>query len=74
MTEMSGWEVFDKIKSNPSWAHIPVVFLTARTDNIASEYGSVLAEGFIEKPFDIDKIIDCLHTIFDKEETVTLDG
>jgi CheY-like chemotaxis protein len=64
MTEISGWEVFDRIKSNPSWSHIPIVFLTARTDDLAGDAGRVLGEGYVEKPFEIDKIIACLHEIF----------
>jgi len=67
MTEISGWEVFDKIKSNPSWSHIPIVFLTARTDEIANIAGKELGEGFIEKPFDMVKIITTLRKIFENE-------
>ena len=39
MPEMSGWELFDKLKDNPSWGKIPIVFLTARTDRIAENAG-----------------------------------
>ena len=64
MPEMNGWQVFDKLKENPSWKDIPVVFLTARTDEIAERAGSFLGEDYIEKPFDtkylksrIDKVL-----------------
>jgi len=53
MPHMSGWEVFDQIRKNPSWNTIPIVFLTARTDRTAKNAGSFLGEDFIEKPFDI---------------------
>ena len=56
MPKMSGWETFDKIKENPSWNNIPVVFLTARTDRIAKNAGSFLGEDYIEKPFEIDEL------------------
>ena len=48
------WEVFDKLKENPSWKDIPIVFLTARTDEIAENAGSFLGDDYIEKPFDLD--------------------
>jgi CheY-like chemotaxis protein len=64
MPEMSGWEVFKKLKDNPLWKDIPVVFLTARTDNIAKDAGGFLANDFINKPVEtwelkkrIDKVL-----------------
>ena len=56
MPDMSGWETHNKIKNNRSWRNIPVVFLTARTDRIAKDAGSFLAEDYIEKPFEITEL------------------
>ena len=56
MPEMSGWEVFDKLRENPLWKDIPVVFLTARTDKIATDAGSFLGNDYIEKPYKIEVI------------------
>ncbi len=56
MPEMDGWEVFDKLKDNPSWNNIPIIFLTARTDDIAKKAGSFMAVDYIEKPFDLDDL------------------
>jgi putative two-component system response regulator len=52
MPKLSGWEVFKKLKENPSWANIPVIFLTARVDNTAENAGSFLGDDYIEKPYD----------------------
>ncbi|MCD6549941.1 response regulator [bacterium] len=52
MPGMSGWVVYDKIRSNPKWERIPILFLTARTDKLAEEAGKFLGEDYIEKPFD----------------------
>lgn len=64
MPEMSGWEVYDKLKKNQSWKEIPVVFLTARSDEIAEKAGSFLGDDYIEKPVNakelklrIDKVL-----------------
>lgn len=52
MPEMSGWETYNKIKENPAWESIPIVFLTARVDRTAEHAGSFLGEDYIEKPYD----------------------
>jgi CheY-like chemotaxis protein len=56
MPEMTGWEIYDKIKENEAWRKIPIVFLTARTDRIAKDAGNFLAEDYIEKPFNIEDL------------------
>jgi len=66
MPEMSGWETFDKIKGNQNWGNIPVIFLTARTDNIAKKAGGFLGDDYIEKPFKIDELIKRIEQILKK--------
>ena len=56
MPEMSGWEVFNKLKANKSWKDIPVVFLTARTDEIAENAGGFLGDDYIEKPVKAEEL------------------
>lgn len=56
MPEMSGWEILNRIKQNPSWEKIPIIFLTARTDDIAKNAGNFLAEDYIEKPCEIPEL------------------
>jgi DNA-binding response OmpR family regulator len=64
MPQMSGWEVFDRIKENPSWNTIPVIFLTARTDRIAKKAGSFLGDDYIEKPFEIIDLKNRIEIVF----------
>ena len=66
MPEMSGWETFDKIKGNQNWGNIPVIFLTARTDNVAKKAGGFLGDDYIEKPFKIDELINRIEQILKK--------
>jgi len=66
MPEMSGWKTFDKIKENLNWNKIPIVFLTARTDNVAKNAGGFLGEAYIEKPFEITFLKDKIDEILKK--------
>ena len=68
MPEMNGWEVFEKLKENPLWKDIPVVFLTARTDEVAERAGGFLGEDYIEKPVRIEELKEKIDKIFKKEQ------
>jgi len=57
MPEMSGWEVLKNLKENSSWKNIPVIFLTARTDEVAKDVGGFLGDDYIEKPFKKEDLI-----------------
>ena len=64
MPGLSGWETYKRIKDRPEWKAIPLIFLTARTDEIARRVGEFLGDDYIEKPFEtkelkerIDKIL-----------------
>jgi len=56
MPEMSGWDVFAKLKENSKWRNIPIIFLTAKTDPYSKGYGKVSSQDYIEKPFEIKKL------------------
>jgi len=64
MPEMNGWEVYNKIKENSLWKHIPVIFLTARTDRIAKNAGGFLGDDYIEKPFNKEDLKKRIENIF----------
>jgi CheY-like chemotaxis protein len=63
MPDMNGWEVLRKIRENPEWNDIRIVFLTARTDKVAEDAGGFLGDGFIEKPFENDELINKINTL-----------
>jgi CheY-like chemotaxis protein len=66
MPDMNGWEVFDKLKANPSWKNIPVVFLTARTDGFAENTGEFIAEDYIKKPIDVKELKTRIDNVLKK--------
>ncbi|MBN1564795.1 MAG: response regulator, partial [Anaerolineae bacterium] len=54
MPEMNGIEVCKRIRDNPRWNAIPIIFLTAkgRPDDMLSGYDAG-ANDYLVKPFDV---------------------
>jgi len=67
MPEMNGWDVFTKLKENPEWREIPVVFLTAKTDPYSKGFGNMAATDYIEKPCDIKNLEKRIDKILKKQ-------
>ena len=63
MPKMNGWETFKKIRSNEQWRNIPIIFVTARTDDFAEKAGNFLGTEYIQKPFDIAEFKQKIHNI-----------
>ena len=66
MPDMDGWEVFDKLKANQSWKNIPIIFLTARSDGLATNAGAMIADDYIEKPIDIKELKTRIDNVLNK--------
>lgn len=66
MPEMNGWEVFDKLRANQKWKNIPVIFLTARSDGLATSAGAMIADDYIEKPIDINELKTRIDNVLNK--------
>lgn len=53
MPELDGWAVCEAMKADPSLADVPVIFLSARAQDVDIERGTGLgAAAYITKPFD----------------------
>ncbi len=61
MPVMDGWEFMAALRSNPLWADIPVIIITAVYD-VASTQQETGAKAVITKPFDIDQLIDIVNS------------
>jgi len=70
MPEMNGWQVLEKIKENNDWRDIPIIILTARTDNLAKNAGKFLAEDYIEKPYTNKILKESIQRILDDNRPV----
>ena len=61
MPEMDGYELCNKIKSNPDLCHIPIILLTARSEEQSKKYGyKVGADAFISKPFEMETLMEII--------------
>lgn len=63
MPEMDGFEVFQRLKRNPANRAVPVIFLTAKTDNesIIKAF-SLGAADYILKPFQASEVLARVRT------------
>jgi CheY-like chemotaxis protein len=66
MPEISGWDVAAKIKENPDWKEIPIVFLTAKGDTMSIGMGNLAAVDYIVKPFDVKDLKQRIERILKK--------
>ncbi len=58
MPEMDGFELLEKIKTNPQTDHIPVILLTAKTMMDSKLKGlKIGADDYITKPFNVDELV-----------------
>ena len=67
MPDISGWDVAEKIKENPEWKNIPIVFLTAKGDTMSIGIGELMSEDYIVKPFDINNLVYRIQKIIEKD-------
>jgi class 3 adenylate cyclase len=63
MPEMDGFEACRRIKHNPAYAHIPIIFLTAKTDATDIVRGFELgAVDYVPKPFNAYELLARVNT------------
>ena len=66
MPEINGWDVAAKIKENPKWNNIPIIFLTIKGDTMSIGMGGMVAVDYITKPFDIQDLKNRVEKILNK--------
>jgi adenylate cyclase len=63
MPEMDGFEACGRLKNNPAWRDIPVIFLTAKTETADIVRGFELgAVDYVAKPFNSHELLARVHT------------
>lgn len=66
MPERSGWDVFAQLKEKTEWREIPIIFLTALTDEYSKGFGSISADDYIEKPYDLEELKKRIEKVLNK--------
>ncbi len=69
LPKMNGYKVCRLLKFDERYKHIPVIMLTARTQQKDREMGlETGADEYITKPFDMDKLIKLINHYLEKAE------
>lgn len=64
MPDMDGYEVCEKLKSDDSTRHIPVIFVTGHADPAQQQKGMALgAAGYLTKPVEPATVLEKLATV-----------
>lgn len=71
MPEMDGWEVFQRIKTNPTIQHIPVIFVTAKAESVDKVMGLHIANAadYIPKPFSPQELYERIEKVLQSPPT-----
>jgi signal transduction histidine kinase/DNA-binding response OmpR family regulator len=71
MPEMDGLQLCSEIKSNVNYSHIPVIMLTAKTDNKSRIEGlEVGADAYLDKPFSMRHLMAQISNIFSNRNKI----
>lgn len=71
MPEMDGVTLCKKVKENISTCHIPIILLTAKSDNVTKLEGFSLGiDDYIEKPFDKELFLARVKALFNNRAVV----
>ena len=71
MPEMDGFEALSKLKADPQWLDIPVMFLTGRNDAAVEARGFEMgAVDFVTKPFSAPVLLNRIKTHLNIDEII----
>jgi len=69
LPELDGWEVARRLRSDKKTSRIPIVFLTARTNEMDEVVGLELgADDYIVKPISLPKLMARIRAVFRRKE------
>jgi two-component system response regulator VicR len=65
MPDMSGWDVYQRMKADDEMAKIPVIVITARAENIDKMLGLHIArvQDYITKPFSPAQLLNSIKRV-----------
>ncbi len=67
MPRMDGFTACAKMHADPDMSHIPVIFLTAKSQELEVQRGLDMgARGYIVKPFDVFSLVERINEILNR--------
>jgi DNA-binding response OmpR family regulator len=57
MPEVDGWDVMVEMQKDPKLKNVPIIYLTAKTDDTSKMMGEMTSEDYITKPFDNEDLV-----------------
>ena len=68
MPQMSGWELYKKIRAHKTLSRIPVAIVTAKSEEFDAVVGLhvMKADAYITKPFGKKQLIDGVKSLFNE--------
>lgn len=74
MPEMDGWELTEKIKTNKDYSHLPIILLTARTQEEDKRKSLVIgADEYMCKPFKMSELTLRIKNIIENRNRIRRD-
>ncbi len=67
MPEMNGWDVYARLQEHDTWKKIPIIFLTAKTDDYSKGFGKLVCEDYVEKPFELDELAERIDEALERK-------
>jgi two-component system, sensor histidine kinase and response regulator len=75
MPEMNGYELCQRVRENPEWASIPLVFLTAKGQRLDMRAGmEVGGDDYLVKPFEPEEILRAVRTRLRRVASITAES
>ncbi len=72
MPVLDGWAAAEQLAANPRTAGVPIVFLSARTQDADLSRGRELgAAAYVTKPFDLSDLCELIHELVDEHVSVS---
>ncbi|MDX1435744.1 MAG: response regulator [Anaerolineales bacterium] len=70
MPDMDGWEVYKRLKADPTTESIPVIVVTAKAQSIDKVLGLHIAQvdDYISKPFSPQELLDSVEKVLNKTQ------
>lgn len=69
LPDIDGFEVVQALRANPSHAHIPVIFISARASSVSGEQAPQAGViSYVMKPFDVRDLLNTIRGALDSDQ------